>query len=61
VSFHHGVPITVVSSLQNMRMPTESTSRRRAEEDACLETGSVSTKTRCLTRQKGATSRRAIE
>ncbi len=34
MGFHNGVPITVVSGIQSMPTPTESTSRRRAEEDA---------------------------
>jgi hypothetical protein len=32
VSFHNGIPITVVSNLLRMSTPTDSTSRRRAEE-----------------------------
>jgi hypothetical protein len=41
MSFHNGVPITVVSGVQSMRIPTENTSRRRAEEDERLEAISV--------------------
>ena len=37
MGYHNGVPITVVSSLRGMLAPTESTSRRRAEEDARFE------------------------
>ncbi len=48
MSFHNGIPITVVAGLQTLRVPTETTSRRRAEEDARLE-------------KKGATSCQAIE
>ena len=39
MAFHNGVPITVVSGLRTMPMPTESTSRRRAEEDASKISG----------------------
>jgi hypothetical protein len=42
MSFHNGVPITVVSRLQGMLTPTESTSRRRAEEDAQFEASDAS-------------------
>jgi len=35
--FYNGIPITVVSQLQVMATPTESTSRRRADEDARRE------------------------
>jgi hypothetical protein len=38
MSFYNGVPITVVSGLQHMLTPIESTSRRRAAEEARLET-----------------------
>jgi hypothetical protein len=34
MGFHNGIPITVVSAMQKMLTPMESTSRRRAEEDA---------------------------
>jgi hypothetical protein len=39
MGFHNGVPITVVSTISNMPMPTgsESSSRRRAEEDERIE------------------------
>lgn len=37
MSFYNGVPITVVSGLQHMLTPTESTSRRRSAEKACVE------------------------
>jgi hypothetical protein len=33
MGFHNGVPIAVVSQLQSMLTPTESTSRRRAAEE----------------------------
>jgi hypothetical protein len=41
MSFHNGVPISVVSSVL---MPTnaDSSSRRRAEQDARIEAGDVS-------------------
>ena len=50
MSFHNGVPITVVSSIRHIRIPTESTSRRRAEEDARLEAINASNASSCPTR-----------
>jgi hypothetical protein len=37
MSFHNGIPITVVSALQSVSMPTDSTSRHRVEDDAHLD------------------------
>lgn len=45
--FYNGIPITVVSQLQTMTMPTESTSRRRAAEETRLETTGASKASRC--------------
>lgn len=50
--FYNGVPITVVSELNRMPTGTESTSRRRAEEEASHETDARASK--CRTRPRGS-------
>lgn len=52
--FYNGVPITVVSGLQVMPAPTESSSRRRAEEDARAETVVASKASACQTRRRAS-------
>jgi hypothetical protein len=50
--FYNGVPITVVSGLSHMLTPTESTSRRRAAEEACLQSVGTSTAPNCRTQPR---------
>jgi hypothetical protein len=52
MGFHNGVPITVVSGLQSMLTPTESTSRRRAEEGAQFEARNAAKISNCRVRQR---------
>ena len=52
MGLYNGIPITVVGSIPKMAVPTESPSRRRAEEDARLEAAHAPNTSGCRTRQK---------
>jgi hypothetical protein len=51
MGFHNGVPITVVGSLLNLPTTAESSSRRRAEQDARVEANSAPKKSNCRVRK----------
>lgn len=44
--FYSGIPITVVANMQVMTVPTDVAARRRAEERARPESGSISCQAR---------------
>ena len=52
MSFYNGVPITVVGRMQTIAMGTESTSRRRAEEDARLARSNAPDRSGCRGRSE---------
>ncbi len=53
MGFHNGVPITVVSGMQSMLTPTQSSSRRRAEEDARIDGTNAAKISGCRIQQRG--------